>query len=89
MQPAENAAQAAIPGRLGNEGDTAGAVVSQTSAQEGQDSMPMRFLREPHGPIQVVRIGQGQSRVTIRRRPFTQRLRTGNAFEERIPAMYV
>jgi hypothetical protein len=49
----------------------------------------MGLLRELHGSVQVVRIGQSQGGVAALPRTLEQRLRTRDAFQKGVPTMHV
>jgi hypothetical protein len=51
--------------------------------------LPLGVFGELHGTVEVVAVGQGQSAIAARCGTLEQEVRARNAFQERVPAVYV
>jgi len=89
VQPAEDAAKAAVADALGDQGNAALPTQAKTCTQKRPDVAVECLLDERHGPVEVVGVGQGQGLVAQSGRSLEQGPGTGNAFEQGIPAVGV
>src|SRR5439155_2405811 len=89
VETAENPAQAAIAGRLGNEGNAMRLFLPQARPKQRTHTKTLGFFHERDGAVKVVGIGQRKRCIAACRRTLQQARKTAGAFEKGIPAMSV
>ncbi len=87
IKPAEDTAQVAVAGAVGDQGHTAPTVLAQVRAQQWANADTVGGFDKCGCSVEIIRIGERETGVTVSGGLVKQGVGAGRAFQERIPAM--